>query len=115
MCKVDQEMKGTVEVGVEGNSWERGLFLYTWDHVVVHVMIRACGLGTASRERVVIVVTGTEDKSTHPPTTPRACTPKRQFLMEYKACFSVFSAGLIKEHLKLGPLLSAPSFLDFKF
>lgn len=56
-----------MKVEVEGNSGERGLFLYTGDHVVVYVMIHAYGLGTASRERVVIVVTGTEDKSTHPP------------------------------------------------
>lgn len=57
---------------MEGNSWERGLFLYTWDHAVVYGMACACGLGTASRESVVIVVTGAEDKSTHPPTSTKS-------------------------------------------
>lgn len=102
---------------MEGNRWERGLFLYTWDHVVVYV-ICACGLGTASRERAVIVVTGAEDKSTHPPTSTKSLYSEESVSYEFtwnESPASVFSAGLIKEHLKPGALLSAPSFLDFKF
>lgn len=59
-------MKGIVQIGVERNSWETRLFWYTWDHVVAYVMVCACGLDTASKERVVIVVTGAQDKSTPP-------------------------------------------------
>lgn len=59
-----QEMKASLEVGVRGNSWEMGWFWYTWDYVVACVMVCACGLDTAFRERVAMVVTGAEDEST---------------------------------------------------
>lgn len=74
-----------MEVGVGGNSWEMDLFWYTWDHVVVYVMVCACGLEYYSfQRRVVIVVTGAEDESIlppPPPPPPRACTLKSRLLM----------------------------------